>query len=1094
MTSRYPPVSDALAEAERRLSEQLAALGAEMGSASYRPVPNSYDEALERAALRGAFALDRLTDFAPEEERLALRSALSRVSEPVRETPPRLHSLTRDQRQATLERLLLEPARLHARLDEGTFPRGDGVGQALRHLLRVRVGAATPPDLGQIESARLEDLMVAAGWMEPLGSPVAPVAIRTEIASRSMDEWIEKLLPDGLVGRDDLLARIESFALTEPMSGSGILVLDGIGGVGKSALVAEAIRRLRRQGLPVFYFDLDRPALDPRNSGFTLEFLRQLAVLAPGRAEDLKEIRKRLRRTFEGTARLGLEYAAWSKYRAEDDVSYEIRAIVTEAGLGAQPLCLFIDTFEVAMARGAAAVELVRDWVHTARRAFGAENLLAVIAGRAASDAAGALDASEVLPIPDLSLPDAVEVLRRLDVDAGAAVRLAKVFGGNPLVLRLVARFLRNNPHVSIDDLTAPGGVPEADAEIVQGVLYQRILGHIGEGPDDSLRRIAYPGLALRVVTPALIRDVLGPVLGIDLDQAAVWDLWGRLLDQAWLVSLRGPEVAEHRRDLRRMMVRVMVRDRDNEAILKELHRRSAAYHETGRDPHLTLGEARAEALYHRLMLLETGEELKLDDPNAISLAVGNDIDDLPPPAQALVKFHLTSFGRITPEDAALLPERLGRPWSVREGWTLLDENSLEEALQLAIALRGRVNAARPPVWELTAIHRTAAWDDPATEPRVAAAERALADEAYGDTAWLDESNRPREEALPALAATSLLLFEREEWSDSIDWPGYLRGSDHFDATDDISLRSVIDTMTLRQMSLALIGPGPRARERLRPFRHLAFQSSAARTYANAIVRLSALTPAAVPSSDQRFQLQPEMLLPTPAGREKLVRLKALLDGREAQTEPGHLQPSPRIPPLSGDPRRPLTSGELLGSIATTLAGAFQGRTLTLGDLLAAGMTPNEIVAGLHHEQPPVARHVLSRALLDDGALARFAERLPGRLGERQTDGSLFLPADFAPDEWLRAARESRDRTFSNLVLWAQRAMVLDTVVVLAREEAGSGDGSLGRLARSLSRWKAAFEEPSRRKAAAFEERASKFQSDRGAGTGPVRNGGASLL
>ncbi|XVN15686.1 hypothetical protein QZH47_05500 [Pseudomonas corrugata] len=49
------------------------------------------------------------------------------------------------------------------------------------------------------------------------------------------------------------------------------------------------------------------------------------------------------------------------------------------------------------------------------------------------------------------------------------------------------------------------------DKALGQGVLYTRILNRIGISESDPLRKLAYPGLVLRVVTPTLVHDVLAP-------------------------------------------------------------------------------------------------------------------------------------------------------------------------------------------------------------------------------------------------------------------------------------------------------------------------------------------------------------------------------------------------------------------------------------------------------------------------------------------------------------------------------------------------------------------------------------------------------
>src|SRR5262249_26911127 len=102
---------------------------------------------------------------------------------------------------------------------------------------------------------------------------------------------------------------------------------------------------------------------------------------------------------------------------------------------------------------------------------------------------------------------------------------MAEIVGGNPLSLLLAADALRREEHPEAlvtslgDELWNRVG----DA-IVQGRLYERILGHIKE---KDVEAIAYPGLVVRKLTPAVIKDVLAPACGLNIpDDAAARNLF----------------------------------------------------------------------------------------------------------------------------------------------------------------------------------------------------------------------------------------------------------------------------------------------------------------------------------------------------------------------------------------------------------------------------------------------------------------------------------------------------------------------------------------------------------------------------------------
>ncbi|MFN3615929.1 MAG: hypothetical protein ACK4WC_15400, partial [Rubrimonas sp.] len=685
-------------EAAQAMDALLSAFGETPTPAAGGPDPALWAETVERAALAGVFDLRRLTAFAPAPARLALRSALARVSEPVAVGSRRLHRLSRDLRDGALERLLADRPLLERRLAAVRLDRNDGAGRELRRLLRGDV-----PDPARVGRERLDDLLTVAGWLERFGVGPGARAVRLEIARRSLDDGFARLLADGFVGREDMLARIEAFLTADPPPGGGVLVIDAIGGAGKSALLACFGRRALKAGRarPYFHFDFDRPATDPRNMGLTLEFTRQLAQLAPEQAEALSALRARLRATFELGG--GEKGGASAAFRAESELSPDLRRILAETGLATAPMVAVMDSFEVVSARGPAAVDAVREWIGFARHWLGATNLRVVVAGRAAGDFAEALGGAEVAPLPPLPEPEARALLMRLGLKPEPARIVARGLGGNPLALRLAARFLLNHPEVSAEALTE-GADAAGDAELAQGLLYRRILSHVGEGEGDPLRRLAYPGLALRMITPGLIRRVVAPALEIGPlsdDEAAA--LWTRLVDQIWLVRRSGPRLAEHRRDLRQVMARVMARDAAARRAVADLHARAAAYHDVGADPDMPPDAAAAEAVYHRLMALPAGQDLQPSDRALVARAVGGDYDDLPRHARALAKFHAGPDGpALDFDEVALLPDALREVWLARAAWSAMDAD--DPALALALAAMRR-DDGHVPVWLLAALH-----------------------------------------------------------------------------------------------------------------------------------------------------------------------------------------------------------------------------------------------------------------------------------------------------------------------------------------------------------------------------------------------------
>ena len=61
------------------------------------------------------------------------------------------------------------------------------------------------------------------------------------------------------------------------------------------------------------------------------------------------------------------------------------------------------------------------------------------------------------LSLQDLTTAKAVELLTVLGVEPALAQRLPPVFGGNPLVLKLLHRFVTTNDSDEVDQLLAEG-------------------------------------------------------------------------------------------------------------------------------------------------------------------------------------------------------------------------------------------------------------------------------------------------------------------------------------------------------------------------------------------------------------------------------------------------------------------------------------------------------------------------------------------------------------------------------------------------------------------------------------------------------------
>ena len=126
----------------------------------------------------------------------------------------------------------------------------------------------------------------------------------------------------------------------------------------------------------------------------------------------------------------------------------------------------------------------------------------------------------------------------------------------------------------------------------IQGYLYRRILNHI---QDEEVRRLAYPGLVLRRVTPGIIQNVLAkPCEVLVTDESAAQDLFDRLAAEVTLVQFEEGALV-HRRDLRRIMLPLLL-DSAEGGTARQIEDAAIRYYEA-----MDGSAERAEEIYHRL-------------------------------------------------------------------------------------------------------------------------------------------------------------------------------------------------------------------------------------------------------------------------------------------------------------------------------------------------------------------------------------------------------------------------------------------------------------------------------------------------------------
>ncbi|MGH3859076.1 AAA family ATPase [Actinokineospora sp.] len=487
--------------------------------------------------------------------------------------------------------------------------------------------AGTRPRLGGLGTAELEEYAVATGWLELAG--ILDETVGTEVDAtlerRALLDPLRALVGTHFHGRERELAVFNQFVhgLADPMQ----LCLRGPGGVGKSSLLGKVLLNLERAAgeyaaIPFAYLDFDRAVNDPRDPvGLLRQIARQVRLLH-ATTEEAREL-----------AALDGVYVGSDLDKASAILDIDLNRPGTLAdlvGLLADrlhklmdahgpagyrtPLVLFLDTYEEVQLKGPGAV---RDLELLIERLLAAlPDLRVVVSGRGDPTTFTGFE-NLVLTLGELEPPAADAVLADLGVaDPALRTTIVAKFGGHPLTLRLAAEAVERTGVRAFDDIAARGDALAGIAiEQVQGMLYSRILSHIA---DPEVRRIAYPGLAVRRITVEVLREVLAEPCDLDPDHAE--QIFDKLRFEVSLFELDRPDTLRHRQDVRTLMLRSMMDEPGLAAVVARVHERAIEYY------HARAGiENRAEEVYHRLMIGE--------DPRALDRVWKSELRPLLAPA-----------------------------------------------------------------------------------------------------------------------------------------------------------------------------------------------------------------------------------------------------------------------------------------------------------------------------------------------------------------------------------------------------------------------------------------------------------------------------
>ncbi|PWE77159.1 hypothetical protein XF30_10585 [Bradyrhizobium sp. SUTN9-2] len=481
------------------------------------------------------------------------------------------------------------------------------------------------------------------------------------------------------------------------------LLLTGIGGSGKSALVAELVKTVRKadwSGPITVLLDFDRPNLAlGAEKEWTAELTRQIGRARTELDGDMDELRREALRVAAETS--------------SDLKSADILLERLGDALGRQPerhdLLIVVDTFEeviVSSEMGQADADLEREpfglilsWIdrlidlqaEDGSKAF--KTVRAVVAGRVQPFVSersrlpawfcghlelGPFARDEVGDFLRLKGPSEVFTSDRIDLISQSAIEWY------PLFLIVLIKFAaQKSPHEVDEIIRDVSGSSLYGTVEAMRVLYSRFLDRIKDHrlskdpsdtriiPKEDIRKLAHPGLALRTVTAELIRDVLAEPCGLgEIDMERAMELLRALSKEAWLVDTYGPNEVRHVTNLRRLMLPMLcgtTRTPDGEQTdlqdrVRSVQERAADWYEEphrAKDPDPAAMAAYYKAFYGDVSAIAADETLARK-----VLHIGReDIHAMPPAARAIL---LKDERSLTLEERAALPEVQQRDVEVR--------------------------------------------------------------------------------------------------------------------------------------------------------------------------------------------------------------------------------------------------------------------------------------------------------------------------------------------------------------------------------------------------------------------------------------------
>ncbi len=693
----------------------------------FQPLPIGVDPALEqltkklepafqRAALSGKFnPKDLISATLSKNDQQKILSIIARYCQ-VESMSEVQWCLNKQKRKEVLQQMI-EDANIYDKVRQ-PLPRTDTMGNMLRKIIeegdKIKLASMSQDELRSCLLA----LEVTKGleFVKPTEDEVRKLIK----VSDALDNY--NTITSGFVGREMELSKLHAFIdQPSPNYWEGFLIT-GLGGVGKSTLVAKFLGDVIAQNkATAVIIDFDRPGIDPKDTFWLdLEISRQVGAQYPEFEIGLGKLRKELRdiREFEPDSP---DFASESpeSLRYSHNIISNIGSLLFSNDHHEKPFLLVLDTIEEATQR--LLMSKVVDWIDNIGSVLYPIGLKVIFSGRLFDDSLMQIKhlkhVTETVELKEFDSKVARKFLIQNKVKEDEINQILKsdIVPLRPLELKLVAKLLEDGS-LKIDDLLSDLSGEKNNHntnELFTGIIYRRVLMRL---KNPLAREIACPGLILRYLTAELILYVLTPALKLPIKNLDDADrILNELASYNWLCYTERTTTSYkvwHRKDLRRSMLTFMIAKEPEK--VKAIRKAAIAYFKMQK-----ANDARAERIYHQLMLISSPnskeyiEKAKLGEANSYLIA---DLADLPRPAQVVMKFATDQA--ISEAEAMLLPARYFEMAYLDTGRKLVRSRQFLQAYEVfkrgkAIGIKEEKNIdSLIDRWDTELLYNLIEWDE----------------------------------------------------------------------------------------------------------------------------------------------------------------------------------------------------------------------------------------------------------------------------------------------------------------------------------------------------------------------------------------------